>query len=70
MTDAEKIATIKLLLDTRLNACIQTERTAQLFNRYLPAGEHDVYDRKITAAQAVSTFCFEMLDVINELEKE
>lgn len=69
MSDAEKLEVINQLLHSRMNACIQSEQTAQLFTNYLPKDERECYVRKITAAQAVSSFCLEMLDIIGELNK-
>ena len=69
MPDTEKLEVIERLLKSRFEACIQSERTANLFTNYLPKDERDCYVRKITAAQAVSSFCLEMLDIIDELNK-
>lgn len=72
MTDAEKYEIIHKLIDVRADMCEHTIRTASLFKENVSdtSSYLEMYDGKIIAATAVSSFCYELLEIMATLNKE
>lgn len=70
MTDKEKLAIIKMLVDTRADMAEHTILTATKFldNSGENSSYSELYRTKITAANAVSGFCYELLEVMHNLD--
>ena len=69
MTSNEKLDILKTLIADRADMNEHTIKTASLFLDHCDpnSGYSDMYHSKITAASAVSSFCYELLDILHTL---
>lgn len=72
MTDAEKIQLLRDLIETRADMAGHTITTASKFKSACRdlSSYNELYNTKITAANAVSGFCYELLEILNTLNPE
>lgn len=72
MTDAEKIQVLHDLIETRADMAEHTIATASKFKSACRdlSSYNDMYITKITAANAVSGFCYELLEIMHALSLE
>lgn len=72
MTTTEKLSILRLLVMERANMCERVVETASMFYEHAAPDSvfSDMYERKMTAANAVSGFCYELLEIIDNLEGE
>lgn len=70
MTDTEKLSIIRLLITERANMGEHVIELASMFNEHTTKGGSfsSMYERKLVAAEAVSGFCYELLDILHALD--
>ena len=71
MTDTQKLAIIRHLVDTRAEMAEHTIKTATIFSGYCNENSsyNELYATKITAANAVSGFCYELQEILHALDE-
>lgn len=70
MSDTEKLVILRQLIHTRTEMAEHTAKTAMEFASYCneSSSYRELYDTKLTAANAVSSFCYELLDILHALD--
>jgi len=72
MTDAEKLQLLHDLIENRADMAEHTIKTASMFQSAArnESSYNELYNTKITAANAVSGFCYELLEIIHTMSLE
>ena len=72
MTDAEKLQLLHDLIETRADMAEHTIKTATAFQNatHNESSYNELYNTKITAANAVSGFCYELLEILHSMSLE